>query len=112
MRDRNQPMYLISVVAELLSIHPQTLRLYEREGLINPKRVNKQRLYSDEDIEQLRFIIELTRDLGVNKAGVDIILRMRQKMIAIQWEMEGMLRSLDEEPRRSFEQRIRKIFSI
>ncbi len=108
-RDRKQPVYMISVVAELLGVHPQTLRLYEREGLIQPKRVNRQRLYSEEDIEKLSLILELTRDLGVNKAGVEIILRMRRRLMALQEELERMLRCLEGDLRAEFERRIRKI---
>lgn len=110
-KDKRQPLYMISVVAELLNVHPQTLRLYERDGLIRPKRSRRQRLYSEEDIERLSFIIELTRDLGVNKAGVDIILRMRRKMIALQREMESMIGCLEGDTRREFELRIRRIMT-
>ena len=76
-RDRSEPLYMISIVSRMLGVHPQTLRLYEREGLICPKRNNKQRLYSEEDIERINFILQLTRELGVNNAGVEIILRMK-----------------------------------
>ncbi len=109
-KDRKQPLYMISVVAKMLDVHPQTLRLYEREGLITPRRVKRQRLYSDEDIERLALIIELTRDLGVNKAGVDIILRMRKRLMALQREVDAMLRYLEGDVRREFEKRIRRIF--
>ncbi len=109
-RDREHPLYMISVVARMLGVHPQTLRLYEREGLITPKRVRRQRLYSDEDIERLHLILELTRDLGVNKAGVDIILRMRRRLVALQREMDSMLQCLEEDRRRDFEKRISRIF--
>jgi MerR family transcriptional regulator/heat shock protein HspR len=102
---------MISVVAELLDVHPQTLRLYEREGLIRPKRLRRQRLYSEEDIERLSLILELTRDLGVNKAGVDIIMRMRRRLVALQKEVDTILNFLEEETRREFEERIRSIFS-
>ncbi len=108
-RDRKRPMYMIGVVAQMLGVHPQTLRLYEREGLIKPKRVGNQRLYSDEDIERLHLIIELTRGLGVNKAGVDIILRMRERLIALQREAEAMLECLEGDLRRRFQERIREI---
>src|SRR5690606_20039357 len=81
--------YTISAVAEMFDIHPQTLRLYEREGLLKPSRsVGNTRLYSDEDLEQLEVILSLTRDLGVNLAGVEIIINMRQKMDAMQREFE------------------------
>ena len=81
--------YTISAVAELFEIHPQTLRLYEREGLLKPSRSDgNTRLYEDEDIERLEIILSLTRDLGVNLAGVEIILNMREKMDAMQREFE------------------------
>ena len=81
--------YTISAVAEMFDIHPQTLRLYEREGLLKPSRSDgNTRLFSDEDIERLEVILSLTRDLGVNLAGVEIILNMREKMDAMQREFE------------------------
>lgn len=110
-RDKDRPLYVISVVSEMLGVHPQTLRLYEREGLIRPRRVNNQRLYSDEDLERLSLILELTRGLGVNKAGVEIILRMREKIIALQKQIEEMLACLDAERREMFKERLREIMS-
>lgn len=81
--------YTISAVAELYDIHPQTLRLYEREGLLKPSRSEgNTRLYEDSDLERLEVILSLTRDLGVNLAGVEIILNMREKMGAMQREFE------------------------
>lgn len=81
--------YTISAVAEMFEIHPQTLRLYEREGLLKPSRSDgNTRLYSDEDLERLEVILSLTRDLGVNLAGVEIIINMREKMDAMQREFE------------------------
>jgi MerR family transcriptional regulator/heat shock protein HspR len=81
--------YTISAVAELYDIHPQTLRLYEREGLLEPSRsVGNTRLYEDSDLERLEIILSLTRDLGVNLAGVEIILNMRQKMDQMQRDFE------------------------
>ncbi len=81
--------YTISAVAELFEIHPQTLRLYEREGLLKPSRSDgNTRLYEDADIERLEVILSLTRDLGVNLAGVEIILNMREKMDQMQSEFE------------------------
>ena len=81
--------YTISAVAELFDIHPQTLRLYEREGLLKPSRSEgNTRLYEDADLERLEVILSLTRDLGVNLAGVEIILNMREKMDAMQREFE------------------------
>jgi MerR family transcriptional regulator, heat shock protein HspR len=81
--------YTISAVSELYEIHPQTLRLYEREGLLKPSRsIGNTRLYEDSDLERLEIILSLTRDLGVNLAGVEIILNMREKMDAMQREFE------------------------
>lgn len=81
--------YTISVVAKLYEVHPQTLRMYEREGLIKPSRSEgNTRLFTDEDLERLEVILSLTRDLGVNLAGVEIILNMRAKMDAMQKEFE------------------------
>jgi MerR family transcriptional regulator/heat shock protein HspR len=81
--------YTISAVAETYDIHPQTLRLYEREGLLAPSRSDgNTRLYTDKDLERLEVILSLTRDLGVNLAGVEIILNMREKMDAMQREFE------------------------
>jgi len=80
--------YMISVVARSYGIHPQTLRLYEREGLLKPSRTEgNTRLYSEEDLKQLEVILNLTRDLGVNLAGVEIILNMRRQMEQMQSEM-------------------------
>ena len=81
--------YMISAVSQKYNIHPQTLRLYEREGLLKPSRTEgNTRLYSEEDLEQLETILTLTRDLGVNLAGVEIILNMRAKMDQMQREFE------------------------
>ena len=109
-RDEEQPLYLISIVSEMLNVHPQTLRLYEREGFIRPKRTKKQRLYSEKDVEQLNFILQLTRELGVNRAGVDIILRLRRRMEILQHEMEEMMDHLEDELQRDFKERIKKAF--
>ena len=84
--------FMISVVAERYNIHPQTLRLYEREGLLKPSRTDgNTRLYSEEDLEQLETILSLTRDLGVNLAGVEIILNMRRKMEQMQLEVNEFM---------------------
>ena len=81
--------FTISAVAEEFDVHPQTLRLYEREGLLKPSRSEgNTRLYTDTDLERLELILSLTRDLGVNLAGVEIILNMREKMDAMQREFE------------------------
>lgn len=83
---------MISAVAQRYDIHPQTLRMYEREGLIKPSRTEgNTRLYSQEDLEQLETILTLTRDLGVNLAGVEIILNMRQKMDRMQREVNEFM---------------------
>lgn len=85
--ERRKGVYMISAVAELFGIHPQTLRLYEREGLLRPSRTEgNTRVYTDEDLEQLQTILNL-RELGVNLAGVDIILNMRAKMQRMQQEI-------------------------
>ena len=84
--------YMISAVAQKYTIHPQTLRLYEREGLLKPSRTEgNTRLYSEEDLEQLETILSLTRDLGVNLAGVEIILNMRRKMEQMQGEVNQFM---------------------
>src|SRR3982751_1760323 len=86
---RKSRTYTISAVADHYSLHPQTLRLYEREGLLKPSRSEgNTRLYTDTDLEQLEVILSLTRDLGVNLAGVEIILNMREKMDTMQREFE------------------------
>ena len=87
--------FTISAVAEQFEIHPQTLRLYEREGLLKPSRSEgNTRLYTDTDLERLEIILSLTRDLGVNLAGVEIILNMREKMDAMQREFERFFQYL------------------
>ena len=89
MKRRQGGTYTISAVATQYEIHPQTLRLYEREGLLKPSRSEgNTRLYTDADLERLEVILSLTRDLGVNLAGVEIILNMREKMDAMQQEFE------------------------
>lgn len=108
--DRDRPMYLISVVAELLSVHPQTLRVYEREGFVCPSRAGGQRLYSRADIERLGFILDLTRNLGVNRAGVDIVLRMRHRLKCLQRETVEMMTLLDDEHRAIFQEKLKDIF--
>ena len=89
---------MISAVAEQYEIHPQTLRLYEREGLLAPSRSEgNTRLYTDEDLERLEVILKLTRELGVNLAGVEIILNMREKMAAMQQQIEEFVATLNQE---------------
>jgi MerR family transcriptional regulator/heat shock protein HspR len=89
---RSRPLYTIGVVAEMLSIHPQTLRFYEKKGLLQPSRTEgRTRMYSQEDVEELARLIRLTRDLGVNLAGVEIILKMRRRMLEMQKQIEDLL---------------------
>jgi len=87
--EEDQPRYVISVAAQILSVHPQTLRLYEREGLVEPKRTGgKIRLYSERDLERIRSVMRLTNDLGVNLAGAEAILNMRERMLQMHEEMD------------------------
>ena len=93
--DKDRPLYVISVAAELVDMHPQTLRLYERKGLIEPSRsAGKTRLYSQRDIEHLQEIRRLTQELGVNLAGVEEIIRLRRKLDTLQGRMEQNIDSL------------------
>jgi len=97
-KQKGKAGYMISAVAEKYGIHPQTLRMYEREGLIKPSRTEgNTRLYTDEDLERLEVVLELTRELGVNLAGVEIILNMREKMAAMQKQIEQFVQSLNVE---------------
>ncbi|MBS1242541.1 MAG: transcriptional regulator, MerR family [Nitrospirae bacterium] len=103
---RGHKLYMISVVSEMLGIHPQTLRIYEREGFIKPKRSGgNTRLYSEEDVERLEMVLRLTRELGVNLAGVEVILSMREKMEQMQREMEETIDKLREELAREIARR-------
>jgi len=91
MHSYEEPVYQISVIASMLGIHPQTLRHYEREGLVIPSRtVGKIRLYSQKDIDDLRLILRLTRELGVNLAGVDIIVELKHRVYELEKELEGL----------------------
>ena len=97
-RGGGKAYYMISAVAQKYNIHPQTLRLYEREGLLKPSRTEgNTRLYSEEDLEQLETILSLTRDLGVNLAGVEIILNMRRKMDRMQHEVNEFMQYVKHE---------------
>jgi MerR family transcriptional regulator, heat shock protein HspR len=97
-KGKSKGAYMISSVAEQYQIHPQTLRLYEREGLLKPSRSDgNTRLYTDEDLELLEVVLHLTRDLGVNLAGVEIILNMRAKMSEMQRQIEEFVTSLNQE---------------
>ncbi len=109
-REKEQPLYMISVVARMLRVHPQTLRMYEREGFVHPTRTGRQRLYSEEDVDRLGLVIRLTREMGVNKAGVDIILRMRERIERLQHEMFSMMEHMEEDFRDDFERRVRRMF--
>ena len=97
-RAKSKAAYMISSVAEQYEIHPQTLRLYEREGLLKPSRSEgNTRLYTGDDLERLEVILHLTRDLGVNLAGVEIILNMREKMREMQTQIQEFVASLNRE---------------
>ncbi len=89
---KSKSAYMISVVAEMYDIHPQTLRLYEREGLLKPSRTDgNTRLYTEEDLERLEFILNLARELGVNIAGIAIILQMRERMEEMNRQMQSFV---------------------
>ena len=107
-RNENEPVYLISVAARLCEVHPQTLRLYERIGLIKPQRLGrKNRMYSDADIARLHQIQRLTHDLGVNLAGVEVILSLLKQIETMQRDMEEEMDRMREEMQR----RIRELES-
>lgn len=90
--------YMISVVAEMYDIHPQTLRLYEREGLLKPSRTEgNTRLYTEEDLKRLEFILNLARDLGVNISGIAIILQMRERIENMQAQMQEFVSYIQHE---------------
>jgi len=90
--------YMISVVAEMYEIHPQTLRLYEREGLLKPSRSDgNTRMYTEDDLKRLEFILSLARDLGVNIAGIGIILNMRERMENMQAQMQDFIKYVQQE---------------
>jgi MerR family transcriptional regulator/heat shock protein HspR len=96
MHDFEDPVYQISIVAELLGIHPQTLRHYEREGLVIPSRTSgKIRVYSQKDIDDLKLILRLTRELGVNLAGVDVVLQLKHQVRELQKEMQLLRKDLN-----------------
>ena len=92
MTDRGRPLYMIGVVAEMLKVHPQTLRFYKKKGLLRPSRsVGRTRMYSAEDVDELARLLRLTRDLGVNLAGVEIVIKMRRRIIDMQKQIEDLL---------------------
>ena len=104
MKKTGKAYFMISAVAQKYNIHPQTLRLYEREGLLRPSRTEgNTRLYSEEDIEQLETILSLTRDLGVNLAGVEIILNMRRKIERMQSEVNEFMAYVKQEMTRGID---------
>ena len=106
MAAREHRLFMISVVSEMLGIHPQTLRLYEREGFIKPKRSGgNTRLYSEDDVERLEMVLRLTRELGVNLAGVEVILSMREQMEQMRREMAETIGQLREELAREIRRR-------
>lgn len=95
MHSYDEPVYLISVVAKVLDIHPQTLRQYEKEGLIEPSRTEgRMRLYSQRDIDRIKLILRLTRELGVNLSGVDIIMQLKEKIELLQEENDKLREAL------------------
>ena len=89
--EKTEPVYMIGVVASLTQMHAQTIRLYERLGLVTPLRKNKNRLYSEADVERLRQIRRLTQDMGVNLAGVEVILDLLDRLERLQSERDGLL---------------------
>ena len=97
MQNYEEPLFLISVVAKVLSIHPQTLRQYEREGLVEPSRTDgKMRLYSQKDVDRVKTILNLTRELGVNLAGVDVILQLKEKIDDLEATIDDLNKKLHE----------------
>ena len=97
MQNYEEPLFLISVVAKVLSIHPQTSRQYEREGLIEPSRTDgKMRLYSQKDVDRVKTILNLTRELGVNLAGVDVILQLKEKIDDLESTIDELNKKLHE----------------
>jgi MerR family transcriptional regulator/heat shock protein HspR len=105
MRKKEETYYAIGVVAKMFNIHQQTLRLYEREGLLKPARSHgNTRLYSEKDLERLELILNLSRDMGVNLAGVDIILNLREKIQEMQQQINELVRYLKTELEKNAEQ--------
>ncbi len=95
MHSYDEPVYLISVVASILDIHPQTLRQYEKEGLIEPSRTQgRMRLYSQRDIDKIKFVLQLTRKMGINLAGVDVILKLKEQMDMMSNEIKELREEL------------------
>jgi MerR family transcriptional regulator/heat shock protein HspR len=91
MHSYDEPVYMISVVAKVLEVHPQTLRQYEREGLVDPARSDgRVRLYSQRNIDEIKTILRLTRDLGVNLAGVDVALKLKRQIEALENDVQQL----------------------
>jgi len=107
-RASEEPLYVISVAARLADVHPQTLRIYERKGLLNPARVRNRRRYSESDIEQCRLIQELTQEMGINLAGVKMILDLRRNLEFMSSRIKALEAEL-EEARREMEERVRQV---
>lgn len=98
MPGQDRAVYMISVVSRMLGVHPQTLRIYEREGFVRPSRTGGGvRMYSEGDVERIRLVMRLTRELGVNLAGVEVILQMREKLEHMQEEMLKMAEDMRRE---------------
>ncbi len=100
-RERKRPVYMIGITAQITGMHPQTLRFYERLGLVNPSRSQgKTRLYSDEDIERLKKIQHLTQEMGINLAGVEVVLNLLERMESMRREMEDEMMQMKQEMER------------
>src|ERR671931_2588452 len=100
-----RPRYMISVAADLVGMHPQTLRIYEQKGLVRPKRTRgNTRLYSDADLERLRLIQRLTTELGLNLAGVEVVLRLEDELRKAHERMERLQRELRDEGQKGHKQ--------
>jgi MerR family transcriptional regulator, heat shock protein HspR len=103
--ERNHPRYMISVAADLVGMHPQTLRIYEAKGLVRPKRTpGNTRLYSDVDLDRLRLIQTLTTELGLNLAGVETVLRLQDEVMRLRSRMERLERQMRDEVQRVHKQ--------
>jgi MerR family transcriptional regulator/heat shock protein HspR len=108
MPDQHEPVYAISIAAELCSTHPQTLRAYERAGLVSPKRKGSKRMYSNADLDRVRQIQRFTQEMGINLAGVEVILNLLDRIDAIQAEMDAEIRREIERVRREMAERFQK----
>ena len=110
--DKEEPVYMIGVAAKLCDVHPQTLRMFERLGLIRPKRVrSKNRLYSQADIERLQQIQRLTQELGVNLAGVEVILNLLEKIERMHEDMDREMARVRREMEEEMNRRIQELRS-